>query len=104
MKTLDTILSFYVKRVFFSGENNSLIELISVTKEIVNFEGGQQLVQPEIMTSLMREISLSEAKIEGVDPFVNTEKKLFISADEAKQLCFASDDPQTFIERVNLLF
>jgi hypothetical protein len=76
---------YYIKRVVFQGENDSMTELVYVTKEIKTFSDGIAHVTPEIIASSLRDIPLSQIKEEKLS-FEEGEGKVYISEEEALQL------------------
>ncbi|MEK3992667.1 hypothetical protein [Robertmurraya sp. FSL R5-0851] len=76
---------YYIKRVVFEGEHESVTELIYVTKEIHSCNNGISNVTPEIIASSLREIPLSQIKKEKLS-FEESENKVYISEEQALQL------------------
>lgn len=100
-----TNVLYYIKRVVFQGENDSMTELVYVTKEIKTFTGGLSHVTPEIIASSLRDIPLTHIDNEKL-PFEEGEGKVYISEEEALQLSNLATmevEPE-FHEKVTKLF
>ncbi|MFC0476910.1 hypothetical protein ACFFHF_17035 [Robertmurraya beringensis] len=96
---------YYIKRVVFQGENESMTELIYVTKENKTNSDGIVHVTPEIIASSLRTIPLSEINNESLS-FEEGEGKVYISEEEALKLSNLATmevDPE-FHNRITKLF
>lgn len=95
--------SFFIKRVLFQGEQDSLVELISVTKEITEKTETNKTVKPEILVSHIRELPFKEAEKLGLSLENNNDFKKYITKEQAEQVCSLVSDEKEFISLINKL-
>jgi hypothetical protein len=99
MNDIMTNHTFFIKRVVFDGDNNTVVELISVTQEICEKTANKTIYMPNIVASHIREIPYLEAKKLGIA--VNDEDiKVDINEDLAYKL-INEEDSNKFINLVN---
>ncbi|KZE67919.1 hypothetical protein AWM68_17240 [Fictibacillus phosphorivorans] len=91
MNDIMTNHSYYIKKTVFEGDNDNLVELISVTEEICEKSTGKTVYTPVIVASHIREISLKDAKKHGLS-IHDEDLKLFISDEQAEQLVNMKDE------------
>jgi predicted NUDIX family phosphoesterase len=94
---------YFIKRTVFKGENDSVAELIYVTKETTSSTNGRSHVTPEIIASHIREIPVSQVTEEKLS-FEEKEEKVYISEEEAKQLSNLGSVDPAFVEKATLFF
>lgn len=99
LKAINIMKTYYIKKLYFPGENNSVVELISVTEETTDNVNGVQVVTPEILASSIREFDSEYNKFED-----NPEIKLVISEELANQLSELVEDQEKFLNLANSLF
>lgn len=94
---------YYIKRVVFQGENDSMAELIYVTKEVHTCTDGIAHVTPDIIASSLRDIPLSQIQDEKLS-FEVGEGKVYISEEQALQLSSLATmdvDPEFHVKVTN---
>lgn len=90
-----TKIVYFIKRTFFEGEQNVIIELVSLTKEYTQNVNGKAIVSPEILASSLREVTLDDSSNLNA-----LESKIFITEEEALELSHLEDKQDEFLEIV----
>ncbi|RHW35955.1 hypothetical protein D1B31_17845 [Neobacillus notoginsengisoli] len=105
IKAMNFIESFFIKRIYFPGEDsNTITELISVTKEVVHNVNGVKVVTPEILSSCICDINAEDLKEKGLDPLEVPDNKKFISREQAMKLTDLVEDQDSFHKAATDLF
>lgn len=91
-----TKIVYFIKRTFFEGENNEVIELTSLTREYTQIINRMEVVSPEILVSSLREVALSP----DID-LSALERKMVITEQQALKIAKMEDDQEGFIKAVD---
>lgn len=86
-----TKIVYFIKRTFFEGEQNEIIELVSLTKEYTQNVNGKTFVSPEILASSLREVTLEDSSNLNA-----LESKVFITEEKAKEISQTIDKMNFF--------
>lgn len=98
LNAMNILRTYYIKKIYFPGDDNSVMELISVTKETVEHVNGIQVVTPEILSSCIRKFNSDNIEQDY------SEMKVFISKDQAQQLSELVEDLESYINLAVSLF
>lgn len=93
--------AFFIKKVLFESEDDLMVELISLNKEIFDNkeQDGKTIVSFKVIDSHIREIPKSIGQGNGT--FNNIDIKKYISIEEAEELSQFSSNKEAFLERAN---
>ncbi|QCJ45455.1 hypothetical protein FAY30_26295 (plasmid) [Bacillus sp. S3] len=99
LEVINIMKTYFIKKLYFPGENNLLVELVTVTEETIENINNVQVVSPDNLASSIREI-----KSENLNPAELQESKIYITREQAQQLSNLVDDQYAFLNFAKSLF
>lgn len=84
-----SVSSYFLKKAYFMVDDESYIELVSVSKEYFEYLGDEKITQFEVLASETREVSLSSASNDFHDKLFKHENINLVyklSEDQAEKL------------------